>query len=94
MCRCLQSFQEITFHGHAIHDGSYESRSKTVENYITGEETTGCAAGQKDTMHVNLYVPSIPPTDLLTSTVVHIKYSIRVNKVLPLFLFYSNASFG
>lgn len=71
-----------------MHDGRYESRTKTIDSYITGEEIRGCAIGKKDTMYVNLHVPSIPPTDFSTSNVVHVKYYVRVNEVSFVFILF------
>lgn len=62
-----------------MHDGRYEHRTKQVDEIITEATMKGCASGEKDTAHVNLSVPSIPPTDFSTSSVVQVKYMIRVS---------------
>lgn len=69
-----------------MHDGRHERSAKSFDIFITGENTRGCAVGERDTIHVDLHVPSIPPTDFTTSNIVHVKYSIRVNPVVSILL--------
>lgn len=47
---------------------------------IAGTETNCNIGNGSDTVYLNLTVPSIPPTDYLTSKVVHLNYSLRVIK--------------
>lgn len=62
-----------------MHDGRYENRTKVVDDIIAEETIKGCRPGEKDSMHVNLHIPSVPPTDFSTSRVVQVKYMIRVS---------------
>lgn len=71
--------QQITFSGHGMHDGRYESRQKNVDHVITEETLHGCGPGEKNTDYVNWRVPPIPPTDSSTSNIVRVKYMIRVS---------------
>lgn len=62
-----------------MHDGRYENRTKLVDEVITEETERGCGPGEKNSAHVNLRVPPLPPTDFSTSNVVQVKYMIRVS---------------
>lgn len=73
-------FQAITFHGSGSHDGRHEYKTKVIDHVITSEETAGCDVLQNKNFNVDLRVPSIPPTDFSTSSVVHVKYLIRVSE--------------
>lgn len=62
-----------------MHDGRMEHRQKVVDDVIAQETISGCRPGEKDSKHVNLHIPSIPPTDFSTSNIVKVKYMIRVS---------------
>lgn len=56
-----------------------EHRQKRVDDIIAQATIKGCRPGEKDSMHVNLQIPPIPPTDFTTSNVVRCSYMIRVS---------------
>lgn len=73
----LLLFQEITFYAHADLLCGRRSDQRVYEYILTGVKTD-CSI-RHDTIYVNLKVPATPPTDTLTSKVVHVEYVIRVN---------------
>lgn len=44
------------------------------------EERVDLNYSMPDNVHINLLVPSIPPTDTTTSTICKVEYTINVNK--------------
>lgn len=54
--------------------------SKYKEDFIVIEknQTVGCPQRSELDLHVDMIVPSVPPTDCITSNVCKVAYSIRV----------------
>lgn len=67
-------------------DANSNHQREEVEILI--EETTeGCDANQDKIIHMQIEVPSTPPTDITTSNIVKVRYFIHVSKHLLYLLF-------
>ncbi|XP_031621629.1 uncharacterized protein LOC116339736 [Contarinia nasturtii] len=59
---------------------TYENsaKHKIERDAIAEVETRGCYAQQKQAYTVNILVPPTPPSDCVTSKIVHVKYHLRI----------------
>lgn len=74
----VKIFQHIDFY--ARRNGHGERHHKKSTKYLAGEDGNGCNVNQNKEIHLNLEVPSIPPTDCTTSNIIAVKYYIEVSR--------------
>lgn len=60
-------------------------KKKLETSVLVKQYTDGCAGFKDKEFHVNIEVPSTPPTDVLLSKIIKVRYWIRVRIFFPLF---------
>lgn len=53
-------------------------KKKLETSALVTQKTDGCAGFEDKDFHVNIEVPSTPPTDVLLSKIIKVRYWIRV----------------
>lgn len=49
---------------------------------MSGRDGNGCTINDSETFRVNIQVPSIPPTDDITSNIIKVRYYCRVSETI------------
>lgn len=68
-------FQQVYYYAYNL----WTKKQKTEKTTINQRDVTGCDKNKDATIHVNLLVPSVPPTDCTSSKIIKVVYVLHVS---------------